>query len=768
MATAAAVICVIVFGLGTSLIVATLTDAVFFGAPPGVARPERLARVYSVHESDLLSLSPASFSYPAFIRLRTAGVFAGIAAYSTRSLPVGDPFGQESKNVVFVTDSFFSVLAIKPLFGTLATPDGVVLSYGAWQRVAHRDSSGNLGDIEIAGVRTPVTAVLPPGFRGLDDGAADFFLPIEQGEQFGLARTLLADERSNWLRLVGRRQANYSLAATESRLNALDRRVGQDSTASRYLIRPLSQAQGPIRTQLGSIVVLLQATTALLLVITCVNVSALLLAHAEKRRRGIAVMAALGAGRGRLLALPIVEAGLLTVIGALGAAAVSDAGVSSLVASGAVQLANRVNTVNSTTATIGFAGCFFCLAGFGLLPGFAALVVSPIEALNPGSRGRHKSTSWFRLAAMFAQVTVAAALSFLAAALFQTTQLAVQSDYGMDVSTLAVLTPTRVKGEYQNGAALSEQLAKLSTTSAVSRAENVPFRSASYTSVFAASLNSEGGIPSAINHVDSAYFGAIGTRFVSKSGFSTQTWRADNRVTIVSHSLAKALGKARCIAIGGPSLPCFAVVGVIEDTHQIGVGEVPSPLCLVPLTQAQLRTAGYVIRTNTVATAALNGIRQALTRVDGRARFFFRPETVTSQLSEQTQPLRSAAAMIGILGAISLTLVAFGMAGTAALQVRNRSYDMAVRRALGASERRIARLFAGPFLIATALGILSGIVIGPPFLRLLALPLVDRLRMSGGAMTSAAVVCGLSALLGLALPLKRILSVPPGRVLHRP
>lgn len=318
------------FGIGVNVVLYGVVDVILFRPPPGVAEPERVVRVEvdAGAAPGLLAASSGAVSatYPQFDAARAGTrLFSGVAAYAPLNVSEGAGVEAERLDAIIASEEYFAVLGVRPFVGRFfSEADGrgtagapvAVISHGYWERRFGRDP-GVLGrTLMLNGAAVMIVGVAPPGFRGVDLGQPDVWLPLWLAgtDAFGSASSF--SHRRFWLRMVGRLRPDVPAERPE----ALAERVEAPGAPGGELVITARE----LRTQFGAdqrganpMPVWLLAVSATAFLIACTTVGHLLLASAAERAGEFAVRFAMGARTRDVVRLLVAEAAIVAALGAV-------------------------------------------------------------------------------------------------------------------------------------------------------------------------------------------------------------------------------------------------------------------------------------------------------------------------------------------------------------------------------------------------------------------------------------------------------------------
>jgi predicted permease len=576
-----------------------------------------------------------------------------------------------------VSWTFWSVLGVQPVLGRVFTEDEdnksvrvVVISHGLWQRrfggsrhIVGRKISLNDEPYEVIGV-------MPRGFYFMPSRDIDIWMPASFPAW--MRKNFTWHDAHIVARLkpgVTLEQARQSMAALSLQVTAKDFR-GPHSVIVNSL---REEIEGKTRTTL---ILLLSASVALLL-IACVNLANLLLSRSTVRGREVAVRAALGAGRNRLVAQFLTESLVLAAFGALAGLAL---------ALPAMRFLERLvpDTMRAARLTLDWRVMVFSAAvaigaalAFGLAPALRGSRVAPQEGLRDGARGTTGARDhWFQHSLIIIETALAVVLLTSGGLLLQTFEHLRNTDLGIRTERLLTFeTPLfRYKDFDRRVAFLNAELQKIGAIPGVISAGSIDF--IPFTNFARATFYQLEGQPkdrlgqqvALIRNVSRDYFATVGARLREGRFFDASDQRSDSPVAIVNEAFANrhfAAGSplGRRFQFGGGHW--YTIVGVVKQIRESGV--------LVELKPAIYRVneqcdemydlkAGIVVRTVVEPASIVPAVRNAIWSLDKNqpiARIQTIEEIVDRQLSTPSQ----STALLGAFALLALLLASLGIYG---------------------------------------------------------------------------------------------------------
>lgn len=740
--------------IGLNSAIFSLVDAMVLRPPP-VRDPGSLVRIYSSEPDGFMPTEP--MSYPDFTSV-AEGVprLEAVFAHSLTRLALEHGGEAELATGELVTGSYFPALGLKPALGRLFGEGEdrlgdpapvVVLGHGLWKSRFAGDPGIVGTTVRVNGQPLTVVGVAPPAFRGLLRGLdPQLFLPVSLAERLGavsLANSgdrdreidLYHDRGRRWLWVVGRRARGAGFETVEAEVASLGTRLQADhpdSNRDRSLLTlPLVEVKVvPLVDQgirLASIV--LASVVGFVLLIACANLANLLLARALGRRREISTRLALGAGRGQIARQLFSESLLLAACGgtlgllvALGARALlSDLRLGGVALALGVEVDGRVLLFTSAVSLLAALLC-------GLAPVLETLRSDLSNGLREGERrGGGPRRRRLQSALVAAQVSFSTLLLVVGALALRSVVNAGRIDPGLVTEGVAALTLNLdIQGyEGERGEALFERLAReaaaLPGVASVAQASHLPLSLEISTWGFATGAEEtaeEQEVDVAV--VGPGYFETLGIPILAGRGFSELDRGERGRVVVVNEALAarlwpaeEALGKT----VRGEDTD-FEVVGVAKTGKYRTLGEAPRPFAYVSLGWRPLQARNVLVRWRPGRAPDLGAIRGLVLAAD--------PHLAISRLAPAAEVIRPAfilpragSALFGALGLLGLGLASLGLYGVLAYAVAQRTHEIGVRVALGASREDILAMVLRQGLLLTAGSALAGLALAALFTGLL-------------------------------------------------
>jgi predicted permease len=769
-------IATLALGIGVNTAMFSAVDAVLIRSLPYVDA-DRLVMIWD--EMSFIGF-PKHLSTPAewheWRRLNT--VFTDIAATQTARPTLSGDGEPEQLPGRKVTGNFWSLLGVSPLLGRVFTEDedrrGVkvaVLSHGLWLRRFGGSPSVLGRTITLDDTPYEVIGVMPRDFFFLPARDIDVWMPTSFSPE------LLRHFSWNDVHNVARLKPGVTLDEARASMDALSLRI----TAG--FDRPRSAVVTPLREELAgkthtSLIVLLSASAAVLL-IACLNLANLLMSHGVVRRREVAIRAALGAGRGRLITQFLIESLVLAGLGAIAGLAVAlpvmrflETLVPETMAAVRLTLDWRVLTFSAAIAVA--AGLTF-----GLAPALGGWRRALQEGLRDGGRGSAGARShWFQQSLIVVETALAVVLLTSGGLLLQTFQHLRHLDLGiLGEQVLTFETPLFRYPDFEKRVAFVdaqlEQVRAIPGVIGASAISRIPLTHTSQTTRYAFP-----GQPAQHTRTQDAlsrvvtrdYFATVGARLREGRFFDVSDRRSLAPVAIVNESFAdrnfpgrSALGARFKFGRLGEEGYLYTVIGVVKEIRERGVAEELKPAIYRVHEQSDQTNdelSGIVVRTSLDPASIVPSVRQAIWSVDRNqpiTRIQTLDDIVTRQLSAPTQNT----ALLGAFALVALLLASLGLYGVLSHAVTQRTSEIGLRMALGATSRDILLTFSRRGLVLTLAGLAIGLALSLVAARLMTTLFYGfRPDYVPAAMTVSIILLGVAAFASL-IPARRAARIDP-------
>jgi predicted permease len=722
--TALAAVLTLAVGIGCTTAVFSFVTAVMSASAPAPDMP-RLVALWSQHRGDAEPKGLVSASDYRTWQAR-ADAFEVLAAWRGAAFNVSGIGTPARVSAQLVTPQYLSLFRWTPVIGRGFTADDaragaptvVIVSDAYWRSRlgARADVVGTTMYLD----REPATVVgvLPPL-----PGVTSFLVPLmlESGR----------DDTARTLFVFARLRDGVSIEQARSQMANLNAALERERLASgdgwSVNVTPLQEEfVGP---QARVVFALLVGIVSTVLVIGCVNIANLLLARGVARRGEMSVRLALGAGGWRLTRQLLIECGVLALLGAVLSLAVSRWTLSVLVSLGDVDspwVSGGGTNPRVMLLTIVVALVSTIVAG--IAPAMNALRTSIVSGLREGSRANVASGRFTTRALVSAQVALAVALLVVAGLATRTLVALQEIDPGFDIDnvltaavTLPEGTPLEASAQWAAEASMrSRQLPGVVSAGATSR---LPFAGSRWNPNRQLEIEGEAitGADEGRWAVDYAVtpglLESLRVPLIAGRAFTEADGAGAPRVAIVSQTMARRFWPNR-LPIGArlrqgnePPGEWRTIVGVVGDIRNDDADQPPVPYLYIPLAQRPQRTVTLAIRTVSDPGALAEPLRRAIAQFDPD-QALYDVRTMRAVWEQDLRETRILIQVMGVMALIALGLAGLGVWGVAARSVGQRTREIGVRVALGASAGQIGRLIARQSFTPIAFGLTVGLVAG--------------------------------------------------------
>ncbi len=735
----AVVLATLALGIGANAAIFSVADAVMlrpYGYPD-------LDRIIALNERTRAGQN-MSVAWPTFQDWRAQNqVFESLGIYRSTVTNLTGAELPERLIAALASSDVFRTMGIQPVAGRTLGPEDdkpgaarvAVISERLWRRRFNGDASMLGQPIVLNNEPHTVVGIMPATMR-FPSRLTDVWLPL------GPAIPTFPPSRGAHpgLYVIGKLKPGETLSSAEAALDTIARRLEQQypDTNKDVAVAMTAYYEQIVQNIRPTLLVLLGAVGFVLL-IACANLANLMLARSERQQRDIAVRRALGADRRRIVQQLLTESLVLAVIGGLLGVALAYGAVQLFVASRPTTIP-RIDLVSIDGRVLGFAACLSIASGvlFGLLPALRASSPDVVSALKHSGRGSALAPSMrFRSALVIVQVALALVLLAGAGLMIRSFAKLAAIEPGFDpgrVITMRLSLPAAKYATVDQWLAFHEAL--VAAVAAIPGVEAAALNSALPLEGGAseAGVVVEGrplpppGHPAAMCMFQASspeYHRAMGIRLVKGRLFTVHDTAASPDVAIVDEHLVsrlfpneEPLGKRIGFEFSGtrekPEIRWREIVGVVAHVHHYGLASEPpfvqvySPLAQLPIYYRERRPAMALIARTTLPTDTIAAsIRRTVSGID-RDIPVYGVQMMATYLSQQTEQPRLSVTLLTSLGGLALTLAVIGIYGVVAYAVAQRTQEIGVRVALGATRSHVLRLIVGN---ATAL-VVGGVVIG--------------------------------------------------------
>jgi putative ABC transport system permease protein len=778
----AAAVLTLGLGIGATTIIFSILEAVLLRPWPfpGV---ERVVVPASVN---LATSDRWSVTYADFKDWQEEKIFDGVAIYQTAGVDLNPGAEPVRITTAYVSPDFFRVLGVPMALGrdfreeefVPDTQRAIILSDPLW-RSAFGGDAGVLGrTVRIAGLPFTVAGVMPPGFAWPREAVA--WTPL---------RLRLPDpdllRRDNFIySSIARLRLDQPLEPTRARLEALAKRIEQDYPAVRSKVSLTAVPIGEwiVGPDLSRALWILLAAVGSVLLIGCVNVANLLLARGSARRHELAVLAALGARRHRIVRQLMVESLLLAAAGGAVGIMLAVWGLTSVTALGPTDVPRLAEArLNLPVAVFGCLASLLTAVLTGIAPALQISSVRPGHAIDTGGRGGTGSRHGSRLRDTLVAVELALSLVLLTGAGLMARSLMRlhHVDAGVDVARLETASLTLPWARYQKGEAraafyesLIDRLQEVPGVKAAAASSAVPLGGGGF--YLGRAFLAEGRpqppagpeVDAMWNIVTPGYFGTTGTVIKKGRDFTRADVEGALPVAIVNEAFARAMfpneeALGRRVKSWRDENVLREIVGIVGDVRYFGAADEIRPLFYVPHRQNSWGDMVVTVRAGTSGNVSLiPALRAAIAGLDkdlaiGDVR------TASQSMADSIARPRFNALLLSSFAFLALVLAAVGLYGIVSYSVVQRTREIGVRIALGASGTDVQRMVLRRTLALLGVGLLAGTAGALAVTRLMAGLLFETGAWDPAAFATGALVLAAVALLAGYLPARRAARLDP-------
>jgi len=789
-------------GIGASTAIFTVVNAVLLRPLP-FANPSRLV---ALHEGiPKMGYPKMGFSPPDLaVFAREQKSFSAIGAFRNEHVDISGQGEPERVVAARVSAPLFPMLGAEPMLGRTFAPEEdaaghnvAVLSYGLWQR-RYGGDAGIIGQtIELDRQPYSVVGIMKRNFEFPLTGPPDNGSPADLWVPMAFTPAELQDWGGSYLTsVVGRLRPGVTLGEARSEAQSLSRVIVANyppalTNAFRGALElniNASPLQEDVAGSVRTLLLVLMAAVAFVLLIACANVAALLISRAATRQKEIAVRIALGATRLRLVRQVLTESLLLALGGGAPGFALAfwSKDVILALVPGSVPLPHQV-PLSGDVLAFALATSFLAALLFGLVPAFqvSALVVQ--RPLQEGGRGGTPGRSHHRLQRFFAAGEFALALILLVGAglLIRSFGKLLETRPGFrpdHVLTLNIPLPRqayphagRVQDFYKQ---LLERVSNLPGVQTAGISNDLPLHASEMVSVTVEGrAESEGMTPQAIcqSWVLGNYFETMGIPLVQGRWFTPEDRLETQPVAIVSLSMARnfwprqeVIGKRIRWGVGAP---WQTIVGIVGDVSQGPFNTPLAPHVYRPFIQlpgpfleedpfSDWHAMNLAVRTHADPASLTSAVLEQVHSLD--------PDLAAASIQTMTQVISSSMAgsefntiLLGAFASLALLLAAIGVYGVLSYAVAQQRHEIGIRMALGAEKRDVLSMVVGQGLKVAAMGVGIGTVGALGLTRLLSSLLYDVKATDPLTFIGASLLLIAVAVLASYIPARRATKVDP-------
>jgi predicted permease len=736
-AFALTVIVTLALGIGANTAIFSILHALVLRSLP-VAEPDRLV---------VLSRNQLSMPYPLFRHFQQhAATLDGLLAFRTASWRFTAGGSTERISGALVSGSYFEVLGVPAALGTtIGAADDVtpgsggargpvaVLSHGFWERRFGARPAAIGTPMVLNGQPFTIVGVAPRGFAGTEIGQApDVFAPMTmQPVLLPDMSNALAQPRNNWLRMIGRLKHGTDVRQAEAELTALLKpyvdeilkdpvdqfgpNFRRNMLNQRMTLLPGSAGISALRTRYSKPLIVLMTVMGLVLLIACANVANLSLGRAASRRKEMAIRLGLGASRGRVVGQLLTESMMLAVAGGAAGLFVArwgrDALLTYLPVEQSLSASLDRNVLLFTIAVSAAAAVIF-----GLAPAFQSARVDIAPELKGGASRKRSRLSLRKVLVVF-QVSVSLVVIIGAVLFLRSLHALLAMDTGFaraNVLVAAIDVPSnRFASVYPR---LREEMTRLPGVVSAAFADSAPLGTNIGWNIYIPGYVAKPNEPTTspwVSLVSPRYFDTMLVPVLLGRDFDERDISGKGSVLIVNETFARHYFGAdnpvgRYVGMA-PGVFDAEIVGVVKDGKYTGLREQPVRMVYVPYRPGPWSSSVTVhLRTAGDPMALASALRQTVTRIEPHAPVS-NVRTVEDEIGRSLLRERLVATITALFGALALTLAAIGLYGVLSYGVAQRTRELGIRMAIGATSGSIRWLVLREAGWVLGVGIAAGL-----------------------------------------------------------
>jgi putative ABC transport system permease protein len=783
-ALSAIVVATLALGLGANAVVFSMIDALIL-RPFTLRDLDRLALLSYTQPDEFdkrNGLSPADF----LDWKREQTVFDRLVGFHWWDASLVGRDEPEAVQGFFVSADFFPALGVELAAGrgflkeeeTPGRDKKAVLSHAVWQRRFAGDPQIIGHAIQIDSVSYEVVGIAPAGF--------EFPMGTQVWAPLAFDANAATNRRAQYITVIGHLADGKTLDDAKAQMTVIsDRLTNQHPDTNKGRVaRVYTLPQGMRDVGTGPILSMWQASAVFVLLIACANVANLLLARGAERQREMAVRLAIGASRARVIREHLIESGLLALAAVPFTLAIAWAGLKAIVSYMPPKIARFVDgwySIDVDGRLIGFTTLLACITAlfFGLIPAIQSSRPKLAESLKEGGRSSTVGAGRLRLRRILVVAEIALVLPLLVAAGLSVTTvdrfLHGPQGYAIDglLSMQTVLPDARYHEEEARrrfAEAAVERLAQMPGVqgAAVSNILPAADNNVGFSIEIEGRPNPDPANPPAVDYraVSPNFLSVLGVPLLRGRGLTDADREGTLPVAVVSQSLAQKYWPTadpigRRITLGtGAHAWSVTIVGVCGDVIQNWFMRRNYPTLYQPFRQSPARDLGFVVRTAGEPALLISTAKAAIRAVDP-SQPLYDVMPLRQSLSERTVGLQFVGAVMFAFGGIALILALVGVYGVMAHMVTQRTHEIGVRMALGASRNDVLGLTVRQTVTLTAIGVGAGLVLSIALNRLIEAGLVGVASTDPRLVVALAGALVLVALAAGYLPARRAAAIDP-------
>ena len=768
-------------GIGANAAVFSVVDGILLKPLPFTS-PDDLVMVWEHNlprDNRTNVVSPGNFVH---WRERQTS-FTEMAAMFRTTANLSEGGAPEELRMQIVSEPLFRILGVSPMRGRTFTKEEdapprskMLISHRLWQRRFGGDEGIVGRKITLSGQPMEIIGVMPPSFQFLDRDV-DIWTPIALPPE-------LRVPRGRSIRVVARLKPGVSIERAHQEMVAIHRQLSQEfPDTNRSWSANVQSLSEHVAGNLRPTLLVLLGAVGFVVLVACANVASLLLARAAARQREIAVRTALGASWMRLARQTLAESVTLSVIGGIAGLTLAYWLLRLLLAAADRGLTlPRAHEIGLDGRVLGFTALLCIVTGilFGLAPAVWSRRANVTDALKDTARGgTSASASRARSMLVVAEIALAIVLLTGAGLMLRSFARLMSVEPGFETSRVMTFSVSLPPARYAGKATqffdqLIDGLRALPSVTAVGAVSFLPMTgpasATSYTAEGQPGLQGGARPVTEVRVISGDYFAAMGIPLKKGRFFDAAEQRENRNVVIISEAMARQAFPGldpigRRVAISWTDESFQEVIGVVGDIRHADLGTPTRPMIYWPHVKNPYTTMWPVIRTSGDPDTLVAAARAEVQRLDS-AQPIANTRTLEDIVAISVAQPRLIARLLAVFAAVALILAAIGIYGVVAYTVSQRTREIGIRVALGATPGRIVKLI----VMHGALLAGAGLAVGVPSALLLARALGSMLFETAPGDPATIVLVSLvltgSAILACLIPLRKALRVDPSEALR--